>query len=157
MTNGVKVRVVEEESMIPEESIAYAIAAWNRFDESVSDDMIRAVSGAFLLVAASDGELSQSESERFLEVLRSKSAVFSALDFPQLERTFGDLAEAMFADPEDGRRRALACVARAQGVPEHAELVASAAQIAADADGKLEAAEKSVMGDIRQTLGLGRT
>ena len=142
--------------MIPEESVAYAIAAWNRFDESVSDDMIRAVSGAFLLVAASDGELSKSESDRFLEVLRSKCDVFAALDFRQLERTFGDLADAMFADPGDGKRRALECVARARGVPEHAELVASAAQIAADADGRLEAAERSVMGDIRQTLGLGQ-
>lgn len=141
--------------MIPEESLAYAIAAWNRFDRSVSDDLIRAVSGAFLLVAASDGELSESESERFLEVLRSKATVFAAIDFPELERTFGDLADALFADPEDGRRRALECVSRVREVPEHAELVASAAQIAADADGRLAAAEKSVLADIRHTLGLG--
>jgi tellurite resistance protein TerB len=140
--------------MIPEESVAYALAAWNRFDESVSDGLLRAVSGAFLLVAAADGELSRSEADRFLEVLRSKSEVFSALDFGALENTFGDLADAMFADPEDGKRHALQCVARVRGVPDHAELVTSAAQIAANADGRLQSCEESVIREIRQMLGL---
>ena len=142
--------------MIPDESVAYAVAAWNRFEESVPDDLLRAVSGAFLLVAASDGELSRSEADRFLEVLRSKSAVFSAVDFSEVERTFMDLTEALFADPDDGKRRALDCVARAREVPEHAGLVTSAAQIAADADGRLEAVEESVMVEIRRTLGIGQ-
>jgi tellurite resistance protein len=112
------------------------------------------VSGAFLLVAAADGELSRSEADRFLEVLRSKSDVFSALDFGALENTFGDLADAMFADPEDGKRHALQCVARVRGVPDHAELVTSAAKIAADADGRLQSCEESIIREIRQELGL---
>jgi len=140
--------------MIPEESVAYALAAWNRFDENVSDGLLRAVSGAFALVAAADGELSRAEADRFLEVLRSESEVFSALDFDALENTFGDLANAMFADPEDGKRLALQCVARVRGVPDHAELVMNAAKIAADADGRLKSREESVMGEIRQELGL---
>jgi tellurite resistance protein len=140
--------------MIPEESVAYAVAAWSRFEDRVPDELLRAVSGAFLLVAASDGELSRSEADRFLDVLRSKTDVFSALDFPELEKMFRDLSEALFADPSDGKRRALECVARARDLPEHAELVTSAAQIAADADGRLEAVEESVMGDIRRTLGV---
>ncbi len=140
--------------MIPEQSVAYALAAWNRFDEGVSDGLLRAVSGAFLLVAAADGDLSRSEADRFLEVLRSKSEVFSALDFGALENTFGDLADAMFADPEDGKRRALQCVARVRGVPAHAELVTSAAKIAADADGRLQSCEESIIREIRQELGL---
>lgn len=142
--------------MIPDESVAYAVAAWSRFEERVPDDLLRAVSGAFLLVAASDGEFSRSEADRFLEVLRDKSAVFSGIDFPQLEKTFRDLTDALFADPEDGKRRALECVASARDVPEHAELVAGAAQIAADADGRLEAVEESVIADIRRTLGAAR-
>jgi tellurite resistance protein TerB len=140
--------------MIPEESVAYALAAWSRFDESVSDGLLRAVSGAFVLVAAADGELSRSEADRFLEVIQSKSEAFSALDFDALENTFGDLAEAMFADPEDGKRLALQCVARVRGVPRHAELVMTAAQIAADADGRLQSCEESVIGEVRQVLGL---
>lgn len=140
--------------MIPEESVAYALAAWNRFDESVSDGLLRAVSGAFVLVAAADGELSRAEAVRFMDVLRSKSDTFSAIDFRALENTFGDLADAMFADPEDGKRLALDCVARVRGVPRHAELVMTAAQIAADADTRLEAVEQSVIREIRQVLRL---
>ena len=140
--------------MIPDESVAYALAAWNRFDEGVSHGLLRAVSGAFVMVAAADGELSRSEADRFLEVLRSKLEVFSAVDFGALEKTFGDLTDAMFADPEDGKRLALECVARVRGVPDHVELVTSAAKIAADADGRLESCEESVIGEIRQVLGL---
>lgn len=142
--------------MIPEESVAYALAAWNRFEESVSDGLLRAVSGAFVLVAAADGELSRAEAERFFEVLQSEAEVFSAIDFRQLRKTFGDLADAMFADPEDGKRLALECVARVRGVPAHAELVKSAAQIAAAADGRLEKVEESAMQEIRRTLGQQR-
>jgi tellurite resistance protein len=142
--------------MIPEESVAYALAAWNRFDEAVSDGLLRAVSGAFVLVAAADGELSRAEAVRFFEVLRSEAGVFSAIDFRQLEKTFGDLADAMFADPEDGKRLALQCVARVKGVPAHAELVKSAAEIAAAADGRLKKVEESVMRDIRRALGQER-
>jgi tellurite resistance protein TerB len=142
--------------MIPEESVAYALAAWKRFDESVPDGLLRAVSGAFVLVAAADGELSRSEADRFLEVLRNESKVFSAIDFAELDRTFRDLAEAMFADPDDGKRLALNCVARVRGVPDHAKLVANAAEIAAAADGRLQSAEESVMRDIREALGLSR-
>ena len=140
--------------MIPEESVAYALAAWSRFDESVPDGLLRAVSGAFVLVAAADGELSRAEAVRFMDVLRSKSEVFIGLDFRALENTFGDLADAIFADPEDGKRLALDCVARVRGVPRHAELVMSAAQIAADADTRLDAAERSVLRESRQVLRL---
>lgn len=140
--------------MIPEESVAYALAAWNRFDESISDGLLRAVAGAFVLVAAADGELSRSEADRFFQVLRSKADVFSAIDFKALDKTFGDLADAMFADPEDGRRLALDCVSRVRGVPEHAELVKSAAEIAAAADGRLQEVERSVMRDVCRALGL---
>ncbi len=72
--------------MIPDESVAYALAAWNRFDQSVPDGLLRAVSGAFVLVAAADGELSRSEAVRFFEVLRSKADAFSAIDFRELEK-----------------------------------------------------------------------
>jgi tellurite resistance protein TerB len=140
--------------MIPEESVAYAIAAWNRFDENVPDGLLRAVSGAFVLVAAADGGLDRSEADRFLEVLRAKSNVFSAIDFGRLEQTFRDLCEAMLADPEDGKRLALDYVRRVRGVPRHAELVRSAAEIAAAADGRLAIAEEAIMRDVRSALGL---
>ena len=58
-----------------------------------------------------------------MDVLRSKSEVFIGLDFRALENTFGDLADAIFADPEDGKRLALESISRMRGVPRHAELV----------------------------------
>ena len=141
--------------MIPDESVAYALAAWRRFEDSVSDGLLRAVAGAFVLVAAADGDLSRAEADRFLEVLRSKADVFAPIDFAELATTFGDLSEAMLADPEDGKRLALQYVARVKGVPQHAELVKSAAEIAAAADGRLQAVEESVMQDVRGALGMG--
>jgi tellurite resistance protein len=140
--------------MIPEESVAYALAAWKRFDDSVSDGLLRAVAGAFVLVAAVDGELSRAEADEFLEALRSKAGAFATVDFAELAKTFEDLCEAMFADPEDGKRLALKCVARVKGVPQHAELVRSAAAIAAAADGRVDSIEESVMQDIQRALGL---
>ena len=140
--------------MIPEESVAYALASWSRFDESVPDGLLRAVSGAFVLVAASDGVLDRAETERFVDVLRGKADAFRAVDFGLLEGAFRDLCEAMVADPEDGRRLALDCVARVKGVPRHAELVASAARIAAEADGRLRSVEESAMREIRAALDL---
>jgi len=140
--------------VIPDESVAYALAAWKRFDESVSHGLLRAVAGAFVLVASADGELSRPEADRFFEVVRSKASVFAPIDLDELAKTFGDLSEAMLADPEEGKRRALACVARVKGVPAHAELVKSAAEIAAAADGRLESVETLVMQDVERALGL---
>ena len=140
--------------MIPDESVAYALAAWKRFDDGVSDGLLRAVAGAFVLVAAADGELSRDEADRFVEMLRSKADVFAPIDFAELAKTFRDLSEAMIADPEDGKRLALQYVARVKGVPQHAELVQSGAEIAAAADGRLEYVEESVMRDVREALGV---
>ncbi|MGB8223291.1 MAG: TerB family tellurite resistance protein [Polyangiales bacterium] len=140
--------------MIPDESVAYALAAWSRFDDNVPDGLLRAVAGAFVLVAASDGELSQDEADRFLEAMRSRADVFQAIDFEELSKTFADLCAAMFDDPEDGKRLALQCVARVKGVPKHAELVKSAAQIAASADGRVRPIEKSALRDVCAALGL---
>lgn len=140
--------------MIPEESVAYALAAWKRFDDQVTDGLLRAVSGAFVLVAAADGELVRDEAERFFEVVRSRADVFSPIDLDDLEKAYSDLSEVMITDPEDGKRLALECVARVKGIPSHADLVKSAAEIAAAADGQLEAIEESVMQEVRRALGL---
>jgi tellurite resistance protein len=139
--------------MIPDETIAYALAAWKRFDDNVPDALLRAVAGAFVLVASCDGELSASEANRFLDMLGSKSDALSPLDFDALSQTFQDLSGAMISDPGDGQRLALEYVARVKDTPQYAELVAGAANIAASADGRIELVEETVMGDIRNALG----
>ncbi len=138
--------------MIPDESVAYAIATWARFEGQVPDGLLRALSGAFALVAAADGELHKAEVDGFLDLLRSKAEVFSGLDFAELETGFRDLCEAIEVDPESGKDRALAYVAAAKGDSVHSELVSTAAEIAAAADGSLQPAEISIVEQIRSTL-----
>jgi len=140
--------------MAVDETVAYAIATWVRFNEDVTDVLLRALSGAFALVAASDGELSRSEADGFVELLRGKTDVFTGLDFEALESTFRDLADALIANPEDGRQRAFDCIARVAGDPVRSELVRSAAAIAVAADGRLRAAENATLQEISKALGL---
>jgi tellurite resistance protein len=140
--------------MIPEESVAYAIATWARFDDSVSGELLRALCSAFALVAAADGELSRAEVDRFVGVLRSKADLFCAVDFDELETAFRDLAEAMISDPEDGKRLALGHLTQIKGEPAHCELVRAGAEIAAAADGRARPAEARALREIRRALGL---
>jgi len=140
--------------MDADETLAYAIASWVRFDEDVTDALLSALSGAFALVAASDGELAGSEAEAFVEMLRRKADVFTGLDFEALESTFRDLTDSLIANPEDGRRRALDCIARVAGDPARSELVRGAAAIAVAADGRVRAAEETTLQEISTALGL---
>ena len=140
--------------MVPDESMAYAVATWVRFNAVVSDDLLRAVSAAFALVAAADGELANSEVDEFVELLRSKSDVFTSIDFDSLELAFRDLADSLIADPEQGRARACECIARMKGDAKRCELVRSAAAIAVAADGLVRAPEEAAMQNICVALGL---
>ncbi len=140
--------------MAVDETVAYAIATWARFNEDVTDVLLRALSGAFALVAASDGELARSEADGFVEMLRGKTDVFTGLDFEALERTFRDLADALVANPEDGRQRAFDCIARVAGDPVKSELVRSAAAVAVAADGRVRSAEDTALQEISKALGL---
>jgi tellurite resistance protein len=140
--------------MVPDESTAYAIATWARFDASVSDDLLRALSAAFALVAAADGELAKSEVDEFAELMRGNAGVFTGVDFEALEIAFRDLAASLVADPEQGRLRACDCIARVKGDAARCELVRSGAAIALAADGRVRAPEETAMRDICTALGL---
>lgn len=140
--------------MIPDERVAYAIATWGRFNATVSGDLLRALSGAFALVACADGELARSEVTAFVELLRSKADVFSGIDFSALEVVFRDLTESLIADPEGGRLQALDCIARVKGNAEQCSLVRSGAEIAIAADGRARAQEAVALQQICQALGL---
>ncbi len=140
--------------MVADETLAYAIASWVRFNEEVPDVLLSALSGAFALVAASDGELARSEVDGFVEMLRGKTDVFSGLDFEALESTFRDLSDSLIANPDDGRQRALDCIARVAGDEVKSELVRGAAAIAVAADGRVRAAEETTLREISTALGL---
>ena len=140
--------------MVPDESMAYAIATWARFDAGISDDLLRALSAAFALVAAADGELAESEVDEFIDLLRRKADVFSGINFHELERAFRDLTDSLIADPEQGRARACDCITRVKGDAEKCELVRSGAAIALAADGRARAPEQAAIQDICTALGL---
>ena len=143
--------------MVTDEHLAYAVAAWARFNAEISDDLLRALSGAFALVAAADGELATAEVNEFMRLLREKESVFASVDFDALEGSFRELADALIANPDDGRLRALDCVAGVRGDPTKSELVRGAAAIALAADGRMRAPEEAAVREVERVLGLDET
>jgi len=130
----------------------YALLAWKRFDAEVPDDLLRAVTSAFALVAASDGDVAQAEDREFLSMLQNKTEVFGALDFNAVDRVFQDICGAILSDPAAGRARALGEIKAIQHNEKHAKLVLSAADIAVQADDRVNAAETRILDEIRTTL-----
>lgn len=131
-----------------------AVDTWERFDEEVPDEVLRAVSGAFALVACADGRLEESEIDTFLEMIRDTRA-FRNVNLGTLEAQFRRLGRAILDDFEEGRRQALreiGLVDRARA--KHTALVVSAAQIALVSDGRLDDSEESILAEICEALGL---
>jgi tellurite resistance protein len=136
------------------EEMAYALATWARFDDDVSDALLRAVCGAFAIIASADGDVAEAEIERFLQVVRTRADAFPALDLRRLEASFRDLGQALLTDPDEGRRRALAAIAAVRGEPKHCDLVLAAARIAVVADDRVQGCEKQVLADVGAALGM---
>jgi tellurite resistance protein TerB len=137
-----------------DEAMAYASISWERFDEAVTDELLRAVCGAFAIVAAADGDVVEEETTRFLEVLQDRSEAFPQLDMESVERLFRDLCNAILADPEAGRLHALSEIAQVKGQPAHQELVRSAAQVAVIADHRVQRNEEVILAKICTALGI---
>ena len=137
-----------------EEDAAYALASWGRFDTSITDELVLAITSAFVLVAVADGDLARSEIDRFTGLLSEHANVLAPLDIDRVDQLFRDLAGALLSDPSVGRQRALRSIAAVQSNPEHAELVRSAAEIALVADNRELAAEHVVLRQICEVLSL---
>lgn len=137
-----------------EEDVAYALVSWKHFEESVSGDLLRAVTGAFALVATADSEMTDSEVDRFVELLHQHAGRFRGLDFAEVERVFRDICGAMMSDPEDGFRLAIDTVNLVAHNEKYAELVRSAAEIALAADKRDLTSEHVALDAICKALGL---
>ena len=137
-----------------EQEAAYALASWERFDAAISDELMLAITSAFVLVAVADGDLAQSEIERFTALLREQADVLAPLDIDRVDRLFRDLGGALLSEPVTGGKRALACISAVEGNPVHCELVRAAAEIALAADNRELAAEREVLGEICDALGI---
>ena len=137
-----------------EENVAYALASWKHFEDSITNDLLRAVTGGFALVAAADGEMAASEVDRFMKLLHDHADRFIGLDFIEVERVFRDICSAILSDPSTGRQHALDCIALVALNTKHAELVRSAAEIALAADKRDLTAEHPALDAICMTLAL---
>ncbi len=137
-----------------EEEAAYALASWERFDAAITNELAHAITSAFVLVAVADGDLAASEIERFTALLRERADVFAPLDIDRVERLFRDLGGALLSEPTTGHQRALACISAVKGNPVHCELVRAAAEIALAADNRELAAEREVLGEICDAMGI---
>jgi len=128
--------------------------SWTRFDTAVSDELLRAVTSAFALIAVADGDLARAEIDQFMQTLKDQSELFPSLNMTSVEPVFRDLCGALFADPEAGRQHALKDVAAVAGNSLHVDLVNSAAKIALVADGRSDARETVLLQDICGALGV---
>ena len=137
-----------------DESMAYALATWARFDEAITDDLLRAVCGAFAIVATADGNVAETEVAGFLDIIGERFEAFPRLDLVLAERLFRDLTMALLTDPEGGRQHVLAEIGRVRDLPRERELVRSAAQIAILADRHAEGREQKVMEEVCAALGI---
>ncbi len=137
-----------------EDEAVYALASWGRFDEAVSDELLRAVTSAFALVAVADGDLAKSEIDRFVLLLRERSNALQPLDIERVEGQFRDVCSALLTDPSTGRQRALAYIANVAGNGVECELVRAAAEIAVAADNRELVAEQDLLREICETMGI---
>lgn len=141
-------------NMSHNEQAAYAIASWQRFDSQVTDDLARAVISAFILVAVADGDLAQSEIDRFISMMEAQDEIVGSIGIDRIRLLFHDIGSAILSDPVAGREHALELIAAVTGNADYCELVRSAAEIALIADSRELASEETVMKSICDALGV---
>jgi tellurite resistance protein len=139
-----------------EEEAGYALASWARFEGQLTDELTRAITGAFVLIACADGDISVKEIAEFEQTLTDFEAHLPGLDFAQVRRLFTDISGAILSDPATGRDHALAAVKSVRGNPEQVTLVKTAAEIAVAADNRELARETSALDTICAALNVPR-
>ena len=135
-----------------EEQAAYALASWQRFDSKVTDEVARAITSAFVLVAVADGDLAQSEIDRFILLMLERENLLRTLGIERFDLLFRDIGAAIMSDPIAGRERALDLITAVKSDATHCELVRAAAEIAIFADNRELASEKEVMEQICKAM-----
>lgn len=139
--------------MSHEEEVAYAIVSWQRFDSQVTDDLARAVISAFILVAVADGDLAQSEIDKFSLMIEAQEDLVAPIGLDRIRLLFRDIGSAVLSDPVAGREHALELIAAVKGNTNYCELVRAAAEIAVIADNRQLASEQAVMKMICDAMG----
>jgi tellurite resistance protein len=137
------------------EPAAYAVAAWQRFSDTIPNDLLRAIISAFALIAISDGDLAEDEKDRFARLLQKQSIPLAGVAPKEVEHAFYDVIDALLSDPDNSRRHALAQISNIAGDGKSdtdGKIVLAIAQIAMNADEQLRSAESKAFADIKQAL-----
>jgi tellurite resistance protein len=126
---------------------------WAAFKSKDRDRVIVGVAAAFAHVAAADGVIDASETQRFLEVVRgSRLAPTDAATSEQLARAFDQLTSTMLKHPALGRSESLRVLSDFGFDPMRSEIIWSATRAALVADAALASAEQGAAEAIRLAL-----
>ena len=126
---------------------------WAAFKGKDRDRVIVGVAAAFAHVAAADGNIDASETQRFLEVVRgSRLAPTDAATSVELSRAFEQLTSVMLERPELGRAESLRVLSDFGFDPMRSEIIWSATRAALVADAALDSAELGAAEEIRLAL-----
>jgi len=133
-------------------------ALWLAFrgkDGRERDRVIVGVAAAFVHVAAADGRVDDSETQRFVDVVRG-SRLVSGDDATtaELVRAFRAVVTARLSAPERGRAECLRVLAELGLDSVRRDMIWSAAQAALLADAQLGDGERRAQDEIRQALGV---
>lgn len=132
-------------------------ALWAAFRGKDRDRVIVGVAAAFALVAAANGVVAASETERFCDVVRgSRLAPADDATREALAAAFTALAGALVERPELGRGESLRVLSEFGFDPMRREIIWSATHAALIADAALDAAERAAADAIREALRVSR-
>ncbi len=130
-------------------------ALWAAFRAKDRDRVIVGVAAAFAHVAAANGAIEVSETQRFLDIVSgSRLAPADSATREQLSLAFEALAHAVVARPELGRAECLRVLGDFGFDPMRSEIVWSATSAALVADAALDAHERRAADEIRIALRL---
>jgi tellurite resistance protein len=119
------------------------------------DRVIVGVAAAFAHIAAADGKVDPSETQRFLDVVRgSRLAGADDATTKDLSGAFDALVTARLADPERGRAECVRVLTDLGLDPMRREIIWSATTAALLADAQVGAGERAAEQEIREALGI---
>ncbi len=129
------------------------VSLWAAFKGKDRDRVIVGVAAAFAHVAAANGDVDASETQRFLDVVRgSRLAPNDAASSEQLARAFEQLTRVMLERPELGRSESLRVLSDFGFDPVRSEIIWSATRAALVADATLDSSEQGAAEEIRLAL-----
>lgn len=131
-------------------------ALWGAFRAKDRDRVIVGVAAAFALVAAANGTLEPTETQRFLDVVGgSRLAPMDPVTTEALTQAFAALALALIAHPEVGLAEGLRVLSDFGFDPMRREIIWSATSAALVADAALDAEEQRMARAIHSALRVG--